>query len=340
MEKVMRKSLKNLVLGLMVPAFLLSAEAMAQQIKERTLRFSHVQPKESHMGIGVQKFADLVSAKSGKKITVKVFPAGSLGGDIQTVSALQGGTIDLTTMPPGLLVGLNKEFGVFDLPFLFNDFAEADAVLDGPFGKKMMGRMPQSLVGLAYWDHGFRNLSNSKRPIAKIEDINGLKLRALQAPMVIDSFKALGANAVPLPFTELYTAMETKAVDGQDNPIVAFETNKFYEVQKHLSTSRHIYNPLLVMMSKKSWDGLSPAEQKIITDAANETRDFQRKISREMEGKAIEAAKKHGTVVTEITPAERTRMREKTKPVADKYTAEIGADLVKDLNAEIAKVRK
>lgn len=338
----MKKSLKNMVLGLglMVPAFLLSAEAMAQEIKERTLRFSHVQPKESHMGVGVQKFADLINAKSGKKITVKVFPAGTLGGDIQTVSALQGGTIDLTTMPPGLLVGLNKEFGVFDLPFLFNDFTEADAVLDGPFGKKMMERMPQGLVGLAYWDHGFRNLSNSKRPITKMEDMSGLKLRALQAPMVIDSFKALGANAVPLPFTELYTAMETKAVDGQDNPIVAFETNKFYEVQKHLSTTRHIYNPLLVMMSKKSWDGLSADEKKIITDAAVETRDFQRKISREMEAKAIETMKKHGTVVTEISPAERNRMREQTKAVAEKYTPEIGTDLVKEVNAEIAKVRK
>lgn len=336
----MKKSMKNLLLGLMVPAFLLSSEAVAQEIKERTLRFSHVQPKESHYGVGVQKFADLIAAKSGKKITVKAFAAGTLGGDIQTVSALQGGTIDLTIMPPGLLVGLNKEFAVFDLPFLFNDFAEADAVLDGPFGKKMMERMPQGLVGLAYWDHGFRNLSNSKRPITKMEDINGLKLRALQAPMVIDSFKALGANAVPLPFPELYTAMETKAVDGQDNPIVAFEANKFYEVQKHLSTSRHIYNPLLVMMSKKSWDSLSPAEQKIVTEAANETRDYQRKISREMEAKAIEAIKKHGTVLTEITPAERDRMREKTKPVAEKYTAEIGADLVKDVYAEINKVRK
>lgn len=336
----MKNSLKTMALSLFVPAMLLSVQATAQEIKERTLRFSHVQPKDSHMGLGADKFADLVSAKSNKKITVKVFPAGTLGGDIQTISALQGGTIDLTTMPPGLLVGLSKEYGVFDLPFLFSDFKEADAVLDGPFGKKMMERVPKGLVGLAYWDHGFRNLSNSKRPIAKLEDINGLKLRALQAPMVIDMFNALGANAVPLPFTELYTAMETKAVDGQDNPIVAFETNKFYEVQKHLSTTRHIYNPLMVFMSQKSWDKLSPAEQKIVTDAAIETRDYQRKISREMEAKAIETVKKHGTTVTEVSPAERQRMREKTKGVADKYAAEIGPDLIKEVNAEIAKVRK
>lgn len=336
----MNKSLKTMALSLLMPALLISVQATAQEIKERTLRFSHVQPKDSHMGLGADKFADLVSAKSNKKMTVKVFPAGTLGGDIQTISALQGGTIDLTTMPPGLLVGLNKEYGVFDLPFLFSDFKEADAVLDGSFGKKMMERVPKGLVGLAYWDHGFRNLSNSKRPIAKLEDINGLKLRALQAPMVIDMFNTLGANAVPLPFTELYTAMETKAVDGQDNPIVAFETNKFYEVQKHLSTTRHIYNPLMVFMSQKTWDKLSPAEQKIVTDAAIETRDYQRKISRDMEAKAIETIKKEGTTVTEVSPAERERMREKTKGLADKYAAEIGPELIKEVNAELAKVRK
>lgn len=336
----MTKVFKGLALSLLIPAFLASAQAVAQDIKPRTLRFSHVQPKESHMGIGADKFAELVAAKSGKKLTVKVFPAGTLGGDIQTISALQGGTIDLTTMPPGLLVGLSKQFGVFDLPFLFRDFKEADAVLDGPFGQKMMGLVPQGLVGLAYWDHGFRNLSNSKRPIAKLEDINGLKLRSLQAPMVIDMFNAMGANAVPLPFTELYTAMETKAVDGQDNPIVAFETNKFYEVQKHLSTTRHIYNPLIVLISKKAWDSMGPAERKVITEAATETRDYQRKISRDMEAKAIETAKKNGVTVTEVSAAERDRMREKTKSVADKYTAEIGPDLVKLVNDEVAKVRK
>jgi tripartite ATP-independent transporter DctP family solute receptor len=336
----MKHSFKLALLGLMAPALMLSAQVSAQDIKPRTLRFSHVQPKDSHMGIGADKFAELVAAKSGKKITVKVFPSGTLGGDIQTVSSLQGGTIDLTTMPPGLLVGLNKEFGVFDLPFLFNDFKEADTVLDGAFGKKMLGRMPQGLVALAYWDHGFRNLSNSKHAIAKLEDINGLKLRALQAPMVIDMFKALGANAVPLPFPELYTAMETRAVDGQDNPIVAFETNKFYEVQKYLSTTRHIYNPLVVLMSKKAWDSLSEAERKIVMDAAAETRDYQRKVSRDMEGKAVEKARKSGVTVTEISAKERARMRDATKAVADKYTAEIGPELVKEVNAEIAKLRK
>ena len=321
--------------ALMLP----SLTTHAADIKERTLRFSFVQPADSHMGYGVQKFADLVSKKSGKKMTVKLFPNGTLGGDLQTVSALQGGVLDLTTLPPGLLVGLSKEFGAFDLPFLFNDFKEADAVLDGPIGKKFMEKLPSGLVGLSYWDHGFRNVSNSKRPIAKVEDMQGLKLRVVQAPLMIDMFKALGTNAVPLPFTELYTAMETKAVDGQDNPIVAFETNKFYEVQKYISTTRHVYNPLIVLLSQKSWEKLSPDERKILVEAANETRAEQRTVSRDMEGKALAKAKSQGTVVTEVSTEERARMREKVQPVTEQYTKQIGEALVKEFYSEIDKVR-
>ena len=335
----MKEQMRRLLLGLITALLTSAVVASAADIKERALKFSFVQPQESHMGYGAQKFADLVGQKSGKKMKVRLFPNGTLGGDIQTVSALQGGTIELTTLPPGLLVGLSKEFGAFDLPFLFNDFNEADAVLDGPIGKKLMGKLPQGLVGLAYWDHGFRNVSNSRRPIAKPEDFTGLKLRSLQSPLMIDTFNTLGANAVAMPFTELYTALETKTVDGQDNPIVAFETNKFYEVQKYLSTTRHVYNPLIVLVSKKTWDQLSADERKILMDAANETRIDQRKVSREMEAKALAIVKERGVTVTEVSEQERARMRDKVKPVTDKYTKEIGEDVVKEFYSEINKVR-
>jgi tripartite ATP-independent transporter DctP family solute receptor len=336
----MKNPVKKLLLSLIAPVMLMtSMGASAADIKARTLRFSFVQPIDSHMGYGAKKFAELVEKKSNGKMKVRLFPNGTLGGDLQTVSALQGGTLDLTTLPPGLLVGLTKEYGVFDLPFLFNDFKEADAVLDGPIGKKFMEMAPKGLVGLAYWDHGFRNVSNSKRPIAKTEDFQGLKLRALQAPIMIDTFNALGSNAVPLPFTELYTAMETKAVDGQDNPIVAFDTNKFYEVQKHLSTTRHVYNPLIVLASQRTWDKLSADERKILEQAANETKADQRKVSREMEKKSIEHIKKEGVVITEVSPQERKRMAEKVRPVTEKHSKDLGEDLVKSVYAEIEKVR-
>lgn len=334
----MKNLLKKTVLGLLAPA-LLACAAQAADIKERTFKFSFVQPKESHMGFGAQKFAELVARKSGDKMKVRLFPNGTLGGDLQTVSALQGGTIEITTLPPGLLVGLSKEYGAFDLPFLFNDFREADAVLDGPVGKRFLEKAPQGLVGLAYWDHGFRNVSNSRHPIAKAEDFQGLKLRALQAPLMLETFNALGANAVPLAFTELFTAMETKAVDGQDNPIVAFETNKFHEVQKHLSLTRHVYNPLVLLVSRKAWDGLSADEKRILQAAADETRGEQRRVSREMEQKSIANVKAKGVIVTDVSAAERARMRDKVRPVTEKFTREIGEDVVKTFHAEIEKVR-
>jgi tripartite ATP-independent transporter DctP family solute receptor len=319
------------------------AYAQNAEIQVRTLKFAYVQPKTSHMGFGVERFAELVAKKSGNKITVKGYSDGSLGGDLNVLSSLQGGTIDMTTMPPSLMVGQAKAFGAFSIHFLFNDFKEADTVLDGPVGKKFLDKAPKGVVGLTYWDHGFRNISNSRRSIAKVEDIQGLKLRVIQEPLFVDSFSALGANPVPLAFTELYSAMETKAVDGQDNPIAAFEANKFYEVQKYLSSTRHVYQPLIVLISSKAWDQLSPVEKKLIQDAANETTIEQRKVSRAMDAKAIELVKSQGVIFTEVSPQERARMREKVKPVTDKYLQDMNAidplpaELVKAVEAQRAK---
>lgn len=326
------------------PAFMMgSALAQVQDIKERTLKFAYVQPKGSHMGFGVEKFSELVAKKSGNKIVIKGYPDGSLGGDLNVLTSLQGGTVDMTTMPPSLMVGQAKPYGAFSIHFLFGDFKEADAVLDGPVGKKFLEKAPKGVVGLTYWDHGFRNISNSKRPIAKVEDIQGLKLRVVQEPLFVDSFTALGANPVPLAFTELYSAMETKAVDGQDNPIAAFEANKFYEVQKYLSSTRHVYQPLIVLISSKAWDQFSPAEKKIIQDAANETTIEQRKVSRNMDAQAIDLVKKQGVTFTDVTPQERARMRERVKPVTDKYLQDMSsvdplpAELVKAVEAQRTK---
>lgn len=325
----MKKWIRTALLAAAAPALVAwSGASVAEEARARTFKFAYVQPKDSHMGYGVERFAELVAEKSGGKMKVRGYPGGSLGGDLQTVSALQGGTVELTTLPPGLLVGMDKQFGVFDLPFLFDDAAQADAVLDGPAGQVMMERLPKGLIGLAYWDHGFRNVSNSRHPIATAADFNGLKLRSLQAPLMIDTFNALGANAIAMSFTELFTAMETRAVDGQDNPIVAFETNNFGEVQKHLSHTRHVYNPLIVLMSERAWDKLNETERKVLREAAEETRAEQRKVSREMEAKAIERLQKQGVIVTDVAAQARADMRAKVQAVTDKYVQELDPQIV------------
>ncbi|HYH70550.1 MAG TPA: TRAP transporter substrate-binding protein [Methyloceanibacter sp.] len=315
--------------------------SMAQaEIKDRTLRFAFQNAQEHPQGQGAKKFADIVEQKSGGKIKVRLFPSGQLGGDLQTVSALQGGTIDLTVLNAGLLVGQVKEFGLFDLPFLFASGKEADAVVDGPFGRKLADLLPaKNLMSLGYWELGFRNLTNSRRPVTKLEEIQGLKVRVVQSPLYIDLFNTLGANAVPLPFPELYTALEQKTVDGQENPVTLINTSKFYEVQKHLTLTRHTYNPQIVVFSKRVWDRLDADEKKLIEDAAQEARTFQREFSREQETKALEAVKAAGMQVVELSAAEVTRIREKVQPVIKKFSEGVNEATVKELYAEIEKAR-
>jgi len=272
---------------------------------------------------------------------VKLFPGGTLGGDVQTVSAIQGGTIEMTVLNAGILSNQVKAFAVFDFPFLFANPKEADAVTDGPFGKKLFTELAtKNLIGLGYWDLGFRNVTNSKRPINKVEDLAGLKIRVIQSPIYIDLFTALGANATPMPFPELYPALEQKAVDGQENPNTVIRTSKFAEVQKHLALTQHVYNPQALIVGKKLWDSLSDAEKKIMTEAADEATKYEREVSRGQADAALADLKKAGMQVTEFSPAEMQRLRDKVKPVVEKHSALVGEATVKELYAEIAKVRK
>ncbi|MEJ8823611.1 TRAP transporter substrate-binding protein [Variovorax humicola] len=326
---------------LVAAAAVLAMAGAGAQVKERTLKFAFQNQTGHPQAQGAQKFADLVSAKSDGKITVKLFPGGALGGDLQTVSALQGGTVEITVLNAGILSAQVKEFAVYDFPFLFNNGQEADAVTDGPFGQKLFGTLEdKGLHGLGYWDLGFRNVTNSKRPIAKADDIAGLKIRVIQSPIYVDLFNTLGANATPLPFPELYSALDQKAVDGQENPNTVILSSKFAEVQKYVTQTRHIYNPQALIVSKKTWDTMSDQEKKIISDSASEATTFQRQASRGAADSALEALKQAGMTVTELPPTEVAKLREKVKPVIDKYTASIGEATVKELMAEIAKVRR
>lgn len=330
------------LLGLALPAALLLAGAgqAAAEIGSHRIKFAAQNQKGHPQVMGMEKFAELVEQKSGGKISVKLFPGGTLGGDIQTISALQGGTIEMSVMNAGLLSGNVKEFAVVDLPFLFAKPEEADAIMDGPIGQRLAGMLPEKgLVGLAYWELGFRNLTNNRRPVTKAEDIAGLKIRTLQSPIFIDTFNALGANAVPLPFPELYTALETGTVDGQENPFTLIQTSKFYEVQKYATETRHVYNPQIVLVSRKFWDGLDADEQKLLQDAAIEARDYQRRVSREAAAKAVTALKEAGMRIDTLPEAELAKIRETLAPVIAKHSEAIGPALVQEVQAELAKLR-
>ena len=314
---------------------------LAQDIKERTVRFATQNPKGHPIVSGMEKFAEIVAAKSGGKIKVSLFPGGVLGGDAPNVSALQGGTLEMVVLNAGILASQVKEFAVFDFPFMFANAREADAVVDGPFGKMMFDKLDaKGIHGLAYWELGFRNITNSRRPIAKLEDIAGLKLRVIPNAINVDWVNALGANPTPMAFPEVYAAMEQKAIDGHENPFTVINANKLYEVQKYLAVTNHQYNPQSLIVSKKFWDTLSNDEKKIFTDAGSEAAKYQRTVSREQMGAALDNLKKNGMQVSEFGAAEMAKFRDKMKPVIDKHSAIVGADVVNALQAELAKVRK
>jgi len=322
-------------------AVLLAAQAAwAQDIQERTLRWGHLQPKDHPVSAGTNKFAQIVEQKSGGRIKVKEFPNSALGSELQQQAALQGGTQEMMSASTTPLVGIVKEFGVLDFPFLFANEHEADAMLDGPIGQRLLDRLPEhGLVGLAYWENGFRNVTNSKRPITRAEDLEGLKIRVMQNPVYLETFKTVHANPVPMAFGELFTALESRTVDAQENPYSIILGNKFNEVQKYLSITRHSYNAFIVLMSRQTWDKLSQAEKKIVQDAAIEARAYERQVARAAAGRDLETLKARGMQVNEVAPPEIARMRDMLKPVSEKFAASYDPAFVRDFNAEMERIR-
>ncbi|MBX3618490.1 MAG: TRAP transporter substrate-binding protein [Rhizobacter sp.] len=332
-RRTLLATIATLAASALVPAF-------AQDIKPHLIRFGYGLNEQSNQGRGAKVFADEVDKLSGGKMKVRTFGASSLGPDVQMQQALIGGAQEMMVGSTATLIGITKEMALWDTPFLFNNSQEADAVLDGPVGTKIKAMLEdKGLVGLVYWENGFRNLTNNKRAVTKVEDLDGIKLRVMQNNVFLDSFKALGANAIPLPFSELFSALETKAVDGQENPFNTILSSKFYEVQKYLTVTNHVYSPWIMMVSKKFWDTLTPAEKKVLMDAAVKSRDFERRDSREEGAKALADLKAKGMQVNELSPAEAARMRDKLSQVNAAIAKDVGQGLWNETQAELAKIR-
>jgi TRAP-type transport system periplasmic protein len=336
-----RRSVLSLAAGAVLAAgFALPQVADAQNIQPRLIRFGYGLNENSNQGRAVKVFSEAVEKSSGGKMKVRAVGAAALGPDVQMQQALIGGAQEMMVGSTATLVGITKEMALWDTPFLFNNVQEADAILDGPIGKKVMDKLQEKgLVGLVYWENGFRNLTNTKRPVTKVEDLDGIKLRVMQNNVYLESFKILGANAVPMPFSELFTALETKAVDGQENPFNTILSSKFFEVQKYLSVTNHVYSPWIMLVSKKWWDGLSADEKKVLQDAAIASRDFERKDTREEAGRALGELKNKGMQINEVSPVETGRMRTRLTRVNATIAANVGMDLWIETQAALDKLR-
>ncbi|MDE8035426.1 TRAP transporter substrate-binding protein [Actinobacillus equuli subsp. equuli] len=270
------------------------------QAAETTFRFGYEAPRSDSQHIAAKKFNELLQQKSNKGLKLSLFPDSTLGNAQTAISGVRGGTIDLAMSSSSNFTGLASELNVIDIPFIFKDRSHAYQVLDGEIGQTLLAKLEaHGLKGLAFWEVGFRGFTNSKHPVTKPEDIKGLKVRTNQNPMYIKAFSILSANPVPMPLSELYTALETKAVDAQEHPIGIVWSAKLYEVQKYFSPTNHGYTPLIVVINKAKFDALPAEQQKALSEAALEAGKYQRQLNLDNEQGIIEKMKKAGVEFVE-----------------------------------------
>ncbi|WP_099860863.1 TRAP transporter substrate-binding protein [Pasteurella multocida] len=325
MKRFNLKMLAALVAGMAV--FTASANAAT------TLRFGYEAPRSDTQHEAAKKFNELLKEKTKGEIKLSLFPDSTLGNAQTMISAVRGGTIDLEMSGSPNFSGLVPKLNVIDIPFIFQNREHAYAVLDGEIGQDLLKELEaQGLKGLAFWEVGFRSFTNSKHPVKTPDDIKGLKVRTNQNPMYIQAFSILGANPVPMPLSELYTALETRAVDAQEHPVGIVWSAKLYEVQKHLSLTNHGYTPLIVVMNKAKFDGLSPALQSAILEAAKEAGAYQRKLNLDNEKGIIEKMQKAGIQVIETVDTKPFKAAIESE-VRKAFIEKNGDDLVKQIDA-------
>ncbi|WP_026699700.1 TRAP transporter substrate-binding protein [Salibacterium aidingense] len=281
---------------------------------------------------GLLEFKDIVEEETDGDIHVETYHSGQLGDDREMMEALQLNTQEVTIPSTAPMANFVEEFTVFDFPFLFPNEQVADKVLDGEIGDRLLDKLEEEeMVGLAYWENGFRDLTNSQHPVETAEDFNGLTLRTMENDLHLDAFEELGANPTPMAFGELFTAMQQGTVDGQENPLATIYLEGFYEVQDYYSDTHHVYSPFVFLMSKQFYDSLPDEYQTIVKDAAVEAGEFQREQNRKANEELLGSLEEEGMEITEVSDEARSEMADIVQPVIDQYAEDIGTDFVDEV---------
>lgn len=323
--KTFRSCLKQvLVTTLGAASLLASTESWA----DWTLTFAHAHPVEDSQHLAAEVFSKRVAERTGGEIKIRVFPNGQLGNDQAMIAGVRGGTIDIELSGNPYFSGLIGELNVLDLPFLFDDNEQAYRVLDGIVGQELLDKMgKQNIQGLAFWEIGFRNLTNSRRAVESAADIAGLKLRTTPNPAHIAAFKAMGANPIPMPFAELFTSLETRTVDGQENPVSLIRSAKLYEVQNHLSLTAHAYTAAPLIMNKAKFDSLPAEYQQVLKEEALAAAHYQRQLNTERQTADLDYLRQQGVSIVE--QPDRDSMRHQVEaPVRAMFIENHGQELL------------
>lgn len=333
-----RKTLTAL-LGTALAATALAGPASAE-IGKHTFKVSNGAAEDHPVAAGVKGMSACLEEASGGSMKLRGFYNGELGDDAEATQSVRSGSIEMVVTGAAAIGGIEPAMSAFELPFLFNSDEEVDAIMTGPFYDHVAARMPaHGLVLLSIWENGFRNSTNNKHAIASAADFQGLNFRVMQNPIFLDTFRRLGANPVPMAFGEVFTALETGAVDGQENPLPLIQASRFYEVQKYLTLTRHAYSPTPVLISKKVWDGLNAEEQELVQRCADEGRVQQIARSRAAVDEALAQLQAEGMEVAEMSPEAMDELRELVAPVYEAAIPTVGQENFDLLTAELKKLR-
>jgi len=311
-------------------AALLAATGAASA--QTVLKIGYATTKESHYGVGATVFCDEIAKGTANRYSCQHFPNSQLGGEREMIEAVQLGTQDLVDTSTGPLGNFVPEVKVFDIPFLFRGYDHARKVMDGPIGQDVLKKMQgKGLIGLAWAENGFRHMTNNKHAIVQASDASGLKMRTMENKVHMAGYKTFGILPTPMPFPELFTALQQGTVDGQENPIPVILASKFSQVQKHLSLTGHVYSPAVILLTPKIWDKLSDADKKVFTEAAIKGGQAQRKKVNDDEANGIAQLRKDGMQVVEQVNGD--SFRKAVAPAYAEFAKEFGADKIAAIQA-------
>lgn len=294
------------------------------------LKLGHVYDEKHPLHQGTVKFSELMKQKTNGAVDVKVFPNSTLGSSRDLIEGLKIGTIDMALVPSTNVATFYGPLDIFYFPFIFRDKEHAYKVSDGPVGQRIFDDMRQKtgIRTLAMYESGFRQITNSKKPIRVPEDFKGIKMRVVDSGINLETFKALGANGAPMAISEVFTALQQGTVDGQDNPIGNVYAFGYYEVQKYITLTEHQWAGIMLLVSEKAWGKLTPELQKALQAAADESEAWERAEINKNESGYLETMKKSGLQVIDLTPAEKKQFQDKMKVVWNKYESKVGKDLI------------
>lgn len=318
-------NLKTMVRSAVVAGIGLAVSALplAAEIEPVNLRLAHVVNEQDGFHAAATKFKELVGERSDGAISVEIFPNATLGDERTLLEGMQIGTVDMGVITNGPVSNFLEDMAVFELPFLFPSAEKAYEVLDGPIGQELLDRLSEvNLKGLAYAERGFRNLTNSERPVRSPADIEGLKIRVMENPVYIDTFRELGADAIPMAWTEALTAMQQGTIDGQENPVGVVYSFKLNETQTNMTMTRHSYAPAIFVMGMPVWQKLSPEAQEIVMKAAQDAAEYERALNAEQQSEQLQALRDSGMKI--VDDADLTAFSEAVAPVYEKYGTKFG----------------